>query len=136
MSDYMVKIALVASIILMGYNISEFCASFKIVSEKAGEFLRLAKDNAASDADLRRSNALLSGVLSLGYSVIIYFSDIVIWLVALVVVKLLITVSISDKVLVQVLNDRALSQKSYLVSKYDAFLNAVLGLSFALILVL
>ena len=77
MSDYVVKIALIASIILMGYNISEFVASYKVVSEKASQFLQMAKDNAASDADLRRSNLLLSSVLSIGYSVLIYFSDIV-----------------------------------------------------------
>ena len=43
MSDYVVKIALVASIVLMGYNISEFVASFKTVNEKIEEFLGLAK---------------------------------------------------------------------------------------------
>ena len=136
MSDYVVKIALIASIILMGYNISEFVASYKVVSEKASQFLQMAKDNAASDADLRRSNLLLSSVLSIGYSVLIYFSDIVIWLVAVVVGKLLITLLISDKVLIQVLHDRTLSQKNFLVSKYDALLNAVMGLAFALVLVL
>ena len=136
MSDYVVKIALIASIILMGYNISEFVASYKIVSEKASQFLQMAKDNAASDADLRRSNFLLSSVLSIGYSVLIYFSDIVIWLVAFVVVKLLITLLISDKVLIQVLHDKALSQKGFLVSKYDALFNALMGLAFALVLVL
>ena len=136
MSDYVVKIALIASIILMGYNISECVASYKVVSEKASQFLQMAKDNAASDADLRRSNLLLSSVLSIGYSVLIYFSDIVIWLVAVVVGKLLITLLISDKVLIQVLHDRTLSQKNFLVSKYDALLNAVMGLVFALALVL
>ena len=136
MSDYVVKIALIASIILMGYNISEFVASYKVVSEKASQFLQMAKDNAASDADLRRSNLLLSSVLSIGYSVLIYFSDIVIWLVAVVVGKLLIPLLISDKVLIQVLHDRTLSQKNFLVSKYDALLNAVMGLVFALALVL
>ncbi len=136
MSDYVVKIALIASIILMGYNISEFVASYKVVSEKASQFLQMAKDNAASDADLRRSNLLLSSVLSIGYSVLIYFSDIVIWLVAIVVSKLIITLLLSDKVLIQILHDRTLSQKSFLVSKYDAFFNAVMGLAFALVLVL
>jgi hypothetical protein len=136
MSDYVVKIALIASIILMGYNISEFCASFKLVSEKASQFLQMAKDNAASDFDLRRSNFLLSSVLSVGYSVLIYFSDIVIWLVIFLVAKLLLTLFISDKVLLQVLHDRSLSQKSFLVSKYDALFNAVMGLAFALVLVL
>jgi len=79
---------------------------------------------------------LLSSVLSIGYSVLIYFSDIVIWLVAVVVGKLLITLLISDKVLIQVLHDKELSQKSFLVSKYDALFNAVMGLAFALVLVL
>ena len=136
MYDYVVKIALIASIILMGYNISEFVASYNVVSEKASQFLQMAKDNAASDADLRRSNLLLSSVLSIGYSVLIYFSDIVIWLVAIVVSKLIITLLLSDKVLIQILHDRTLSQKSFLVSKYDAFFNAVMGLAFALVLVL
>ena len=136
MSDYVVKIALIASIILMGYNISEFVASYNVVSEKASLFLQMAKDNAASDADLRRSNLLLSSVLSIGYSVLIYFSDIVIWLVAIVVSKLIITLLLSDKVLIQILHDRTLSQKSFLVSKYDSFFNAVIGLAFALVLVL
>ena len=136
MSDYVVKIALIASIILMGYNISEFVASYNVVSEKASQFLQMAKDNAASDADLRRSNLLLSSVLSIGYSVLIYFSDIVIWLVAIVVSKLIITLLLSDKVLIQILHDRTLSQKNFLVSKYDALLNAVMGLVFALALVL
>jgi hypothetical protein len=71
MSDYVVKIALVASVVLMGYNVSEFIASFKSVSEKTEQFLRIAKENAAMDIDLRRSNVLLSSVLSIGYSLLI-----------------------------------------------------------------
>jgi hypothetical protein len=96
----------------------------------------MAKDNAASDVDLRRSNLLLSSVLCIGYAVLIYFSDIVFWLVAIVVIKLLVTLLLSDKVLIQVLHDKELSQKSFLVSKYDALFNAVMGLAFALVLVL
>ena len=51
MSDYVVKIALVASIILMGYNISEFIASFKSVNKKIEDFLGLAKENAATESE-------------------------------------------------------------------------------------
>lgn len=111
MSDYIVKIALVASIILMGYNISEFAASFKTVSEKAAEFLNLAKANSATDSDLRKSNMVLSCILSIGYAVLVYFSDVVFWIVALVVVKLLFTLLVSDKLLLQVLRDGSLSKK-------------------------
>ena len=136
MSDYVVKIALVASIVLMGYNISEFVASFKTVSEKAGEFLNLVKANAATDSELRKSNILLSCILSLGYATLVYFSDVVAWIVALVVIKLLFTLFVSDKLLIQVLRDGALSKKNYLVSKFDALFNALMGFTFALILVL
>ncbi|MBR2089128.1 MAG: hypothetical protein IJ905_01865 [Fibrobacter sp.] len=136
MSDYVVKIALVASIVLMGYNISEFSASFKTVSEKVAEFLNLAKANSATDSDLRKSNIVLSCVLSVGYAALVYFSDVVVWIVALVVVKLFFTLFVSDKLLLQVLRDGSLSKKNYLVSKFDSLFNAVMGLVFALILVL
>jgi len=135
MSDLIVKITLIASIVLMGYNISEFVASFKTVSEKVSEFLSLAKENAASDVDLRRSNLFLSCVLSIGYAALVYFSNVVIWIVVLVVLKLLFTLLISDKLLLQVLREGTLSKKSYLVSKYDALFNAVMGFVFAVILV-
>jgi hypothetical protein len=136
MSDYVVKIALVASIVLMGYNISEFSASFKTVSEKVADFLNLAKANSATDSDLRKSNIVLSCVLSVGYAALVYFSDVVVWIVALVVVKLFFTLFVSDKLLLQVLRDGSLSKKNYLVSKFDSLFNAVMGLVFALILVL
>ena len=136
MTDYVVKVSLVASIVLMGYSVSEFVASFENVKEKIEEFLAMAKANAASNADLRRSNFLLSGVLSTVYVLLVYFSDVVIWLVALVLAKLVLTLYLSDKLLIQVLRDGTLSRKSFLVSKYDSLLNAVVGLAFALILVL
>ena len=136
MSDYVVKIALVASIVLMGYNISEFSASFKTVSEKVAEFLNFAKANSATESDLRKSNIVLSCVLSIGYAALVYFSDVVVWIVALVVLKLFFTLFVSDKLLLQVLKDGSLSRKNYLVSKFDALFNAVMGLAFALILVL
>lgn len=136
MSESVVKITLIASIILMGYNISEFAASFKTVSEKVGEFLSLAKENAASDKDLRLTNIVSSCLLSVGYVTLVYFSDIVIWIVALVVLKLFFTLLLSDKLLIQVLRDGTLSKKSYLVSKFDALFNAVMGFAFAVILVL
>ena len=136
MSDSVVKITLIASIILMGYNISEFATNFNAVREKVGEFLSLARENSASDKDLRLTNLVTSCLLSLGYVTLVYFSDIVVWVVALVVLKLVITLLLSDKLLIQVLRDGTLSKKSYLVSKLDALFNAVMGFVFAVILVL
>lgn len=136
MSDYVVKVALVASIVLMGYNISEFIASFSNVNKKIEDFLGLAKENAATESDLRRSNFVLSCALSVGYACLIYFSDVVLWLVVLMALKLILTLFLSDKLLVQVLRDGSLSKKSYLVSKYDSLFNAAVGFMFAVILVM
>lgn len=136
MSDSVVKITLIASIILMGYNISEFATSFNAVREKVGEFLSLAREHAATDADLRLTNIVSSCLLSIGYVTLVYFSDIVVWVVALVVLKLVFTLFLSDKLLIQVLRKGTLSKKSYLVSKFDALFNAVMGFAFAVILVL
>jgi hypothetical protein len=136
MSDYVVKIALVASIVLMGYNISEFIASFSNVNKKIEDFLGLAKENAATESDLRRSNFVLSCALSVGYACLIYFSDVALWLVALIAAKLCLTLFLSDKFLVQILRDGSLSKKNYLVSKYDSLFNAAVGFMFAVILVL
>ncbi|MBQ2559086.1 MAG: hypothetical protein II565_00585 [Fibrobacter sp.] len=136
MSDYVVKIALVASIILMGYNISEFIASFKTVNEKIEAFLGMAKENSATSADLRRSNFILSCGLSVAYACLIYFSDVVLWLVVLIALKFVLTLFVSDKLLVQILRDGSISKKNYLVSKLDSFFNAAIGFAFALILVL
>lgn len=136
MSDYVVKIALVASIVLMGYNISEFIASFSNVNKKIEDFLGLAKENAATESDLRRSNFVLSCALSVGYACLIYFSDVALWLVALIAAKLCLTLFLSDKFLVQILRDGSLSKKNYLVSKYDSLFNATVGFMFAVILVL
>ena len=69
------------------------------------------------------------------YVALVYFSDIVIWIVALVVLKLLFTLLVSDKLLIHVLREGSLSKKGYLVSKFDALFNAVMGLAFAIILV-
>jgi hypothetical protein len=126
----------VASIVLMGYNISEFIASFSNVNKKIEDFLGLAKENAATESDLRRSNFVLSCALSVGYACLIYFSDVALWLVALIAAKLCLTLFLSDKFLVQILRDGSLSKKNYLVSKYDSLFNAAVGFMFAVILVL
>jgi len=74
--------------------------------------------------------------LSTVYCVLIFFSGVVSWLVVLLVVKLLLSIFISDWSLVNVCHERTLSRKNYLVSKFDALFNALMGLAFALILVL
>jgi len=135
MNDFVVKTCLVASIILMGYNVSEFFSSYNAISKKVEEVLELAKLSSASDNALRRTNFIPSFIMNCCYVALVYFSGVVVWLVSLLAVKIFVSLYISDKVLMQIFRDRSISQKSYLVSKWDSFFNATMGFAFALILV-
>ena len=66
----------------------------------------------------------------------LFLSDVVLWLVVLIALKFVLTLFVSDKLLVQILRDGSISKKNYLVSKLDSFFNAAIGFAFALILVL
>ena len=127
---------LVASILMMGYNISEFLAGYQSLSEKATELKEIARENGAGEQAMRRSNFLLSFFLSAAYVVLTWFSGLAVWITVLAAVKLVFTLSISDFALVQILRSGVFSRKMYLLSKGDAFLNALLGLSISLFLVL
>lgn len=134
--DIASKIMLVASILMMGYNISEFLASYQSLSEKAEDLKEIARENGAGEQAMRRSNFLLSFFLSAAYVVLTWFSGLAVWITVLAAVKLVFTLSISDFALVQILRSGVFSRKMYLLSKGDAFLNALLGLSISLFLVL
>ncbi len=127
---------LVASILMMGYNISEFLASYQSLSEKATDLKEIASENGAGESAMRRSNFLLSFFLSVVYGVLTWFSGLALWITVLVAVKLTFTLVISDFALVQILRKGDFSRKNYLLSKVDTFLNALLGLLIALFLVL
>ncbi len=134
--DIALKITLVASIILLGYNVSEFIASYETVCEKTDEFKRLAGESDANELELRRSNFLLSFVLSVVFIGLTYFSGLALWITAVVALKLFFTLYCSDSLLVCVMRTNALSKKFYMISKVDSLLNALLGLVIALVLVL
>ena len=134
--DIASKIMLVASILMMGYNVSEFLASYQSLSEKVGEMKELVRENGAGELAMRRSNFLLSFLLSAIYVVLTWFSGLAVWITVLTGAKLVFTLSISDYALVQILRSGVFPKKIYMLSKVDAFLNALLGLSIALFLVL
>lgn len=120
----------------MGYNVSEFVASYQTLCEKTDEFKKMAAENENDEQMLRRSNLLLSLGLSLVFIGLTYLSGLAFWVTALVAFKLFFTLYCSDSLLVHVLRVGDVSKKFYMLSKVDALLNAFLGLGVALILVL
>ena len=101
--DIASKIMLVASILMMGYNISEFLASYQSLSEKATDLKEIASENGAGEMAMRRSNFLLSFFLSVVYGALTWFSGLALWITVLVAVKLVFTLVSSDFALVQIL---------------------------------
>lgn len=134
--DIAIKMTLVASLIMMGYNISEFIASYATVCEKTQEFKKMAAETDSHENMVRRSNFILSLLLSLVFVGLTYFSGLALWIIAFVAAKLVFTLYCSDLLLVHVLRVGDVSKKFYMLTKVDALFNALLGLGIALIVVL
>ena len=132
--DIAVKITLVASLVLMGYNISEFIASYESVCEKTEEFRKMVDE--IHEGAIRRSNFILSLLLSTVCTALTYWSGLALWITALVALKLLFSLCCSDLTLLHVLRVGDLTKKFYMLSKVDALFNAALGFGIAMIVVL
>lgn len=134
--DIVVKITLVAAIILMGYNISDFISNYKTVCDKIQEFKDMAAESKAEISDLRRSSFLMSFALSAGFVALTYFSGLAMWISAVVALKFVVTMYSSDVLLVNAMRSEEVSRKCYLVGKIDSLLNAFMGLAVAFVLIL
>ena len=134
--DIVSKLTLVAAIIYFGYNISELTSSYEGICDKTRELKDAAAEASASEWELRRSNMMQSLFLSLAFIVLTYFSGLAYWIVALVAVKMGVTLYCSDSFLVRILKSHDVPRKFYMLSKADALVNALLGLAIALVLVL
>ena len=63
--DIVAKITMVASVIFMGFNASQFVASYATLCEKAHVVRNLARESDFEEIDLRRTNIVPSCFLSL-----------------------------------------------------------------------
>ena len=132
--DIAVKITLVASLVLMGYNISEFILSYESVCEKTEEFRKMVDE--VQEGAIRRSNFILSLFLSTAFTALTYWAGLALWITAVVALKLLFSLCCSDLTLLHVLRVGDLTKKFYMLSKVDSLVNAALGLGIAMIVVL
>ena len=132
--DIAVKLTLVAALVMMGYNISEFVTSYETICAKTEEFKKMMAET--QEGVVRRSNLLLSLFLSTVFTCLTYWSGLALWITAVVALKLLFTLCCSDLTLVHVLRVGDLTKKFYMLTKVDALFNAAVGLGIALIVVL
>ena len=111
--DIAVKITLVASIVLVGYNLHQLVTSYEAICEKVKEFKAMALENDSDESAVRRSNFVLTGTLSLLFIVLTYLSDFAYWVVGAVFYSI--------------------RPKFFKMTKVDAAVNVLMGLGVAVI---
>lgn len=134
--DVVSKITLIASIVLMGYSASQLVASSAEWDDKADEIRTLMKASESREGGIRLFNFAISFSLLLGYVVLVLFSGLAYWISAVIAVKLGFTLLFSDRELRKGIRGEDMGRTAILVDKVDSFLNVLLGLSIALVLVL
>ena len=133
--DIAVKMTLVASIVMVGYNLHQLLTSYEAICEKVKEFKMLAQQNDSDEGAVRRSNFLLTGILSLLFVVLTYLSDLAYWIVAIVFVKMAVSIVLSHFEIAQIFREDAIRPGFFKVTKVDAAVNVLMGLGIAVIAV-
>ncbi|WP_405342457.1 hypothetical protein [Fibrobacter sp.] len=131
--DIAVKITLVASIVLVGYNLHQLVTSYEAICEKVKEFKALALENDSDEGAVRRSNLVLTGTLSLLFIALTYLSDFAYWVVGAVFLKLAISMYLSHLEISQIFKEDSIRPKFFKITKVDAAVNVLMGLGVALI---
>ncbi|WP_298771989.1 hypothetical protein [uncultured Fibrobacter sp.] len=124
---------LVASIVLMGYNLHQLMTSYEAICEKVKEFKSLAQENHSDESSVRRSNFILTGVLSLVFVTLIYFSGLAYWIVGVVLAKMVASMVLSHLEISQIFREESIRPKFFKMTKVDAAVNVLVGLGIAVI---
>ncbi|MCQ2091579.1 MAG: hypothetical protein MJY85_02780 [Fibrobacter sp.] len=133
--DIAIKITLIASVILIGYNLSLLLTSYEVACEKDKQIKILAADTDSSEAELRFSNTLLTGVLTVIFAVLTYLSGLALWVVAVVAAKMVVSCCMSNMKLNRIMKSDVVDQTFFKLTKLDAVTNILFGMGVALILV-
>lgn len=134
--DIVIKIAIIASVILIGYNISQIISAYASVCDKVDEFKNLIAENESSASSIRHSNFGLSFLISVGLVLLTFFSGLVWWITLIVACKAAVTLYCSDAMVVRILREGKISRNFFLLSKIDSVFNVIFGLAVSIILVL
>lgn len=134
--DIAIKVMLVASVILVGYNLSQVFASYDALCKKVQDFKNLAKETESGDSSVKRSNFVLVTFLSMTYVTIAYLCGFAYWLLGILVFKFALSLMLSNMELNRILKNGSIDRGFFKISKLDELANALVGLMVALILVL
>lgn len=133
--DIVAKITLIAAIVMVGYNLYQLLTSYEAVCDKAKDFKDMAAEAGSDEKMVQKSNFLLTGFLSVSFVALVHFSGVKLWVVATVLLKTLLTMFLSYREVSEIFAKNEVGLLSFRVSKADAFMNVVVGLFVAIVLV-
>jgi hypothetical protein len=131
--DIAVKITLVASIVLVGYNLHQLVTSYEAICEKVKEFKAMAQANDSDETSVGRSNFILTAILSVAFIVLTYFSGMAYWVVAVVSLKMFVSMFFSHLEIRQIFREDSIRPSLFKWTKVDSVFNVLTGLAVAVI---
>lgn len=133
--DIAIKMTLIASVILIGYNLSQLLTSYDAICEKSRKLKSLAIESNSTDEELKLSNTMLTGVLSLIFVTLTYLSGFALWVVTLIALKMAVTCFMSNMELSRVMKNDVVDLPFFKLTKVDAITNILVGIGVDVILV-
>lgn len=131
--DIAVKITLVASIVLVGYNLHQLVTSYEAICEKVKEFKAMALENDSDEGAVRRSNFVLTAVLSIVFVLLTFLSGMAYWVVSVVCLKMLVSMFFSHLEIRQIFREDSIRPSLFKLTKVDSVFNILTGLAVAVI---
>ncbi|WP_407456309.1 hypothetical protein [Fibrobacter sp.] len=131
--DIAVKITLVASIVLVGYNLHQLVTSYEAICEKVKEFKAMALENDSDESAVRRSNFVLTAVLSIVFVLLTFLSGMAYWVVSVVCLKMLVSMFFSHLEIRQIFREDSIRPSLFKLTKVDSVFNILTGLAVAVI---
>lgn len=134
--DIAIKITLVASIILVGYSLSQALSSYESVCEKIDEIKAAVAETNSDRTAVKQSSLVMLSLLSSGYVLLLFFSGFAYEIVFGVALKLIGSIILSNRETDLIMKENSLSKSMYNLDRLDSFLNLFIGAFIALLLVL
>lgn len=129
------NITLIASLIVAGYNLSQFLTSYEATSDKVKEFKEMAKEAESDESSIKRTNMIMSGGLSFFFLVMAYLSDFTPVVLLILAAKFAFSLVLSNKEISNFMNGDELDKSLFKISRVDHMVNVLLALAVAVIVV-
>ena len=100
------------------------------------EFRHLMAQSESSGASIRYSNFGLSLAISVAVVLLSFFSGLVWWITLIVACKAAVSLFCSDAMVTRIIREGRISKNFFILARVDSVFNVVVGLAFAIILVM